>query len=188
MRTSELLHFAFRSRNPLELGSWYADLFDGQFFIHPVMTGMGIVIVKLNHPEAVFDGLLEFWPWDVVWDGEATVFRKVAPQPSSTSYGHVAVKVDADADMVVRELQERGVPYRLEPRATGFLIPVINDPEGNMVELFPNIDHLELPPGALCPREAAAQAIAQVRADFRRRITDLKPEDGVPLLLYEQGR
>ena len=187
MRTSELLHFAFRSRNPLELGSWYADLFDGQFFIHPVMTGMGIVIVKLNHPAAVFDGLLEFWPWDVVWDGEAGVFRKIPSQPSSTSYGHVAVKVDADEETVVGELQARGIPYRLEPRATGFLIPVIDDPEGNMIELFPNVDHLELPPGALCPRENVAQAIAHVTAGFQQRVADLDPEDGVPLLLFEQG-
>jgi hypothetical protein len=76
MRTSELLHFAFRSRDPLALASWYAELFDGQFFIHPVMTGLGIVIVKFNHPEAVFDGLLEFWPWDVVWDGKKRTTNK----------------------------------------------------------------------------------------------------------------
>jgi catechol 2,3-dioxygenase-like lactoylglutathione lyase family enzyme len=188
MRTSELLHFAFRSRSPLALGMWYADLLDGQFFIHPVMTGLGIVIVKLNHPEAVFDGLLEFWPWDVVWDGQAAVFRKVAPKPSPTSYGHVAVKVAANADAVVAELKERGIPYRFEPRGPGFLIPVVDDPEGNMVELFPNLDHMDLPPGALCPRERAAQVIAQVTAHFEQKAAGLKPEDGVPLLLFEPGR
>ena len=58
MKTSELLHFAFRARDPLALGRWYAELFEGQFFVHPVMSALGIVIVKINHPEAVFDGLL----------------------------------------------------------------------------------------------------------------------------------
>jgi hypothetical protein len=188
VRTAELLHFAFRSRDPMALAFWYADLFDGQFFIHPVMTGLGIVIVKLNHPEAVFDGLLEFWPWDVVWDGAAAVFRKVEPQPSPTSYGHLAVKVTADADAIVAELKQRGIRCRLEPRGPGFLIPVIDDPEGNMIELFPNIDHMELPPGALCPRDRAAQVIAQVTALFRQKAAGLRPEEGVPLLLFEQER
>jgi hypothetical protein len=186
MRTSELLHFAFRARDPLGLGLWYADLFEGQFFIHPVMTGLGIVIVKLNHPEAVFDGLLEFWPWDVVWDGQAAVFRKVEPRPSPTSYGHVAVKVALDSAAVVAELQRRGIPHRLEPRATGFLIPVVDDPEGNMVELFPNVDHLELPAGALCPPGQAAQVMAAVKRGFEQRTAGLRPQDGVPLLLFEQ--
>ena len=82
MKTSELLHFAFRARDPLTLGRWYAELFEGQFFLHPVMSALGIVIVKINHPEAVFDGLLEFWPWDLEWDGQAAVFRKIEPRPS----------------------------------------------------------------------------------------------------------
>ncbi len=98
MKTSELLHFAFRARDPLALGRWYAELFEGQFFLHPVMSALGIVIVKLNHPEAVFDGLVEFWPWDLEWDGQASVFRKTATQPSSISYGHAALKVAADAE------------------------------------------------------------------------------------------
>src|SRR5215470_3508851 len=65
----ELLHIAVRARDPDRLGRFYADLFDGDFFVHPVMTGLGIVIVKISHPDAIFRGLLEFWPWDVVWDG-----------------------------------------------------------------------------------------------------------------------
>jgi hypothetical protein len=87
MRTSELLHFAFRARDPLALGKWYAGLFEGQFFLHPVMSALGIVIVKINDPEAVFDGLLEFWPRDIHWDGQAAVFRRIQPRPSTTSYG-----------------------------------------------------------------------------------------------------
>src|SRR5438105_2676920 len=128
MRTSELLHYAFRARDPQQLGQWYAEVFEGQFFLHPVMSPLGIVIVKLNHPEAVFDGLLEFWPWDLIWDGAAAAFRKIEPSPSPTSYGHLALKVAMNATDIVSELKQRGIPYRMEPRATGFLIPVVDDP------------------------------------------------------------
>lgn len=185
MKTSELLHFAFRARDPLKLGRWYADLFEGHFFVHPVMSALGIVIVKINHPEAVFDGLLEFWPWDIAWDGQAAVFRRIVPQPSPTSYGHAAVKVRADANAICDELKRRGIAYRMEPRATEFLIPMIDDPEGNMIELFPNIDHLELPAKALCPPEHIDAALAQARAAFSEISRGLQPADGVPLLLFE---
>jgi hypothetical protein len=186
MRTSELLHYAFRARDPLALGRWYAELFEGQFFVHPVMSAMGIVIVKLNHAEAVFDGLMEFWPWDVEWDGAAAVFRRVEPRPTRMSYGHAAVKVAADADAICAELRRRGVPFRMEPRATGFLIPVVDDPEGNMVELFPNIDNMPLPGKALCPPEHIDAALAEVRAAFKELAKNLDPAGGVPLLLFEQ--
>jgi catechol 2,3-dioxygenase-like lactoylglutathione lyase family enzyme len=185
MKTSELLHFACRARDPLALGRWYAELFDGQFFIHPVMSALGIVIVKLNHPEAVFNGLVEFWPWDLEWDGTAHVFRKVDPQPSPMSYGHMAVKVEADTETITAELERCGISYRLEPRAMGFLIPVVTDPEGNMVELFPNIDHLPLPAKALCPPEQVDAALAAVRSGFAELAKTLNPDDGVPLLLFE---
>jgi hypothetical protein len=186
MKTSELLHFACRARDPLALGRWYAELFEGQFFVHPVMSALGIVIVKINHPEAVFDGLLEFWPWDLVWDGEAAVFRRVEPQPSPMSYGHAAVKVSADADAIRAELTRRGIRYRMEPRSMGFMIPVVDDPEGNMVELFPNIDNMPLPGKALCPPEHIDAALAQVRAAFAEMTKGLNPADGVPLLLFER--
>jgi len=185
MKTSELLHFAFRARDPLALGRWYAELFEGQFFVHPVMSALGIVIVKINHPEAVFDGLLEFWPWDLVWDGAACVFRKIEPRPSQTSYGHMAVKVTADARTICGELERRGIAYRMEPRATGFLIPVVDDPEGNMIELFPNIDNMPLPGKALCPPEHIDAALAEIQTAFAQVTKNLKKEDGVPLLLFE---
>lgn len=185
MRTSELLHFAFRAHDPLSLGKWYAKLFEGQFLVHPVMSAMGIVIVKINHPEAVFDGLLEFWPWDVEWDGHAAVFRRVEPRTTSMSYGHAAVKVAADAQAICAELTRRGIPHRMEPRATGFLIPVVDDPEGNMVELFPNIDNRPLPGKALCSVEHIDVALAEVRGAFAELTKGLGPGDGVPLLLFE---
>jgi hypothetical protein len=185
MKTSELLHFACRARDPLALGRWYADLFEGQFFVHPVMSPLGIVIVKINHPEAVFDGLLEFWPWDIEWDGQAGVFRKIKAEPSPTSYGHVAVKVAMEADQIRAELDRRGIACRMEPRATGFMIPVVDDPEGNMVELFPNIDNIPLPGKALVPREHIEGALAAVRQAFQQRMAQVQPADGVPLLLFE---
>ncbi len=185
MRTSELLHSAFRARDPLALGRWYAELLDGQFLVHPVMSALGIVIVKINHPEAVFDGLLEFWPWDIEWDGAAAVFRKIEPRPSPTSYGHAAVKVAADADTICAELRRRGIAHRMEPRAAGFLIPVVDDPEGNMVELFPNIDHMLLPGKALCPPAHIDDALAEVRAAFVQLMQNRDPAAGVPLMLFE---
>jgi hypothetical protein len=186
MRTSELLHYAFRARDPLKLAHFYADLFEGDFFLHPVMTALNILVVKINHPEAVFDGLLEFWPWDVVWDGGACVFRKVAAQPSPTSYGHLAVKVSLTTEQIAAELKRRGIAHRLEPRTPDFVIPVIDDPEGNMIELFPNVAHVDLPPQALCPRDRADQAIAALRQRFEAATADLPPEKGYPLFLFEK--
>lgn len=185
MKTSELLHFAFRAREPLTLGKWYAELFEGQFFLHPVMSALGIVIVKINHPEAVFDGLLEFWPWDLEWDGHVAAFRRIEPRPSPTSYGHAAVKVAASSTAICDELKRRGIPYRIEPRATGFLIPVVDDPEGNMVELFPNIDHMPVPDKALCSPAHIDAALAQVKMTFAELTKNLDPADGYPLLLVE---
>jgi hypothetical protein len=185
MKTSDLLHFAFRARDPLGLAKWYADLFEGQFFLHPVMAALGIMLVKLNHAEEVFNGLIEFWPWDVEWDGGAGVFRKIVPQPSPTSYGHAAVKVAADSESITKELTKRGIPFRFEPRAMGFLIPVIDDPEGNMIELFPNLAHIELPASALCPPEQIDAALEQLRVGCEALAKNLRPSDGYPLLLFE---
>ena len=41
------------------------------------MNGLGIILLKLNQPDALFHGLMEFWPWDVIWDGHAAAFRRV---------------------------------------------------------------------------------------------------------------
>ena len=73
----------------------------------------------------------------------------------------------------------------MEPRATGFMIPVVDDPEGNMVELFPNIDHMPLPGKALCPPAHIDAALAEVRAAFAQLMQNLDPADGVPLMLFE---
>lgn len=183
MHASELLHYACRAKDPERQGFFYAELFEGVFLLHPVMSALGIVMVKLNHPQALFHGLLEFWPWDVVWDGWAKRFRRVTPQPSPTSYGHLAVKVAATTEEIVAELDLRGIKHRLEPRKPDLWIPAIDDPEGNMIELFPNIDHMEVPPQALCPPEFARDALAAIKAEFAAKTAHLKPEDGYPLFL-----
>ena len=77
MKTSELLHFAFRARDPLALGRWYAELFEGQFFVHPVMSALGIVVVKFNHPEAVFDGLVGILAVGLRMGRRSAVFRRI---------------------------------------------------------------------------------------------------------------
>jgi len=187
MRTTDLLHFAFRARDPLAMGLWYAELFEGQFFVHPVLSGLGVVCVKLNHPEGIFRGLLEFWPWDILWDGAAAVFRRVEPRPSPTSYGHVAVKVQMGADAILAELKRRGIPCRLEPRGAGITMPVIDDPEGNMVELFPNIEHIDLPASALCSRDQIRQVMAEAKARLDAKMAGRRVEDGIPLLIFESA-
>jgi hypothetical protein len=188
MQTSELLHVAVRARDPLKLGQWYAELFEGKFFLHPVMSALGIVIVKLNHAEAVFDGLVEFWPWDIVWDGDFAVFRRIEPKPSPTSYGHIALKVGMDAKKIAEELHQRGIPHRMEPRAAGFMIPVIDDPEGNMIELFPNIDTMEVPERAFCTTGQVAAAMAQMKVMVEQKVGELRIGDAAPLLLFEDGK
>jgi hypothetical protein len=185
MKTSELLHYAFRARDPEKLAAFYADLFEADYFLHPVMNGLGIVLLKLHRPHALFHGLLEFWPWDVVWDSEACVFRKVPARPSPTSYGHLAVKIPKNADEVIAELKQRGIRHRMEPRAPGFLIPTIDDPEGNMIELFPNVDHVELPPEAVCPRDRAAGALAMLKRRFAERAAGHPEEQGYPLTFMD---
>ena len=67
----------------------------------------------------------------------------------------------------------------------GFMLPVVDDPEGNMIELFPNVDPVPLPGRALCPPEQIDGALAQIRAGFGELTKNLKPGDGVPLLLFE---
>jgi hypothetical protein len=185
MQASQLLHYAFRARDPEKLGYFYTDLLEGHFFFHPVMNGLGIILVKLNHPEAVFHGLLEFWPWDVIWDSSTAVFRKVPPQPSPTSYGHLAVKVTKNTEQIVAELRQRGIAHRMEPRGPGFFIPTIDDPEGNMIELFPNIAHMPLPAGALGSPAQARQVIPALRRQFAERTANHPPEQGYPLSLFE---
>jgi hypothetical protein len=182
MQTSDLLHYAFRAHDPEKLAHWYAELFECDFFLHPVMTGLGIIMVKLNHSEAIFRGLLEFWPWDIVWDGNAAVFRKITPQPSRTSYGHLAVKVNKGTPEIVAELQKRGIAHRMEPRGPGFLIPCIDDPEGNMIELFPNIEHMPVPAEAICPRAQAVETIAALRRRFAEQTAGHPAEKGYPLM------
>jgi catechol 2,3-dioxygenase-like lactoylglutathione lyase family enzyme len=185
MQTTQLLHFAFRARDPERLAHFYAELFEGQFLLHPVMTGLGIMLVKLNHPEALFWGMLEFWPWDLVWDSSASVFRRAEPAPSSTSYGHVAVQVNGSNEQVLAELTKRGIPHRWEPREPqlGLYVITVDDPEGNMIELFTDKVHVNLPPAALCPPERAKEAIAALKQAFAAKTAHIPREAGYPLAM-----
>lgn len=185
MKVAHLLHYAFRARDPERLGQFYAELFEGQYFLQPVMAGLGIILIKLGHPEAVFRGLLEFWPWDVVWDSQAAVFRRIEPCPSPTSYGHLAVKTLLQHDEVLAELDRRKIAYRIEPRGPALFIPTIDDPEGNMIELFPAIEHMEVPPEALCPADKGPAAIAHLKRRFAERAASHPTSDGYSLEFME---
>jgi hypothetical protein len=184
MKTTDLLHFAFRAKDPLAMGLWYADLFEGQFFTHPVMSGLGIVCVKLNHPEALFRGLLEFWPWDIVWDGQAAVFRRIDPAPSPTSYGHVAIKVQLGADAVLAELMRRGIPYRLEPRARRRFASS-GRPRRQYGRVVSKHRTHRTAASALCSREQIAHVMATMKSRLEQHLTARHAQNGVPLLLFE---
>src|SRR5262249_22201922 len=140
------------------------------------------IVIKINHPAALFNGLIEFWPWDVIWDGAGGVFRRVRAQPSPTSYGHLAVKVSASAKDIIAELQRKDIAFRTEPRAPGFSVLAIDEPEGNMIELFPNVDHMSVLPEAIVPRDRAAKAIAEMRRDFAKAAAGIPPDAGYPLI------
>jgi len=93
MKVSSFLHCALRSPDPARIGKFYADLFECGFFIHPVMAGLGVVMVKIASPESVYRGILEFWPLDIHWDGSTASFRKIPPGPVPMQ-NHVAFRVD----------------------------------------------------------------------------------------------
>src|SRR5262249_18412127 len=156
---------------------------ESPFFLHPVMTALGIIMVKLNHPETLYHGLLEFWPWDIVWDGNAAVFRRVSAQPSPTSYGHLAVKVSNHTNQIIDELRQGGTAPARGPRGPGLFPPLTAAPKGNLIDVSPTRDQIEVPPEALCPAAQAGKAIAAIRQRFAERMANHPAEQGYPLIL-----
>lgn len=149
MKVSSFLHCALRSPDPVRIGKFYADLFEGGFFIHPVLAGLGIVMVKVANPESVYRGILEFWPLDIHWDGARALLRKVPASPIQMQ-NHVAFRVDRPKEEILAMLTAKGIAGRYEPRGPGTLIVGFDDPDGNFVELFPDFETVELPPSAFC--------------------------------------
>jgi catechol 2,3-dioxygenase-like lactoylglutathione lyase family enzyme len=172
MKVSGFLHCALRSRDPARLGKFYADLFECGFFIHPVLTGLGVVMVKISNPESVFRGILEFWPLDVHWDGSTASIRRIprGPIPMQT---HVAFRVDQPKEQIFEMLAAKGIPARYEPRGPGFLIVGFDDPDGNFVELFPDMETMALPPEGYC----TAQDLDRVMAESAAWVKNLASVD-----------
>ncbi len=87
MKASGFLYCALRSPDPLRIGKFYADLFECGFFIHPILSGLRVVIVKIANPESVLRGILEFWPLDIHWEGATAsllrIPRRQRPNPKS---------------------------------------------------------------------------------------------------------
>jgi hypothetical protein len=108
MKASSLLHCALRSPDPVRIGKFYAGLFDCGFFIHPVLAGLGVVIVKIASPESVFRGLLEFWPLDLLWDGATASLRRI-PKSLPQMQNHVALRVDWSKEQILEELNGKGI-------------------------------------------------------------------------------
>jgi hypothetical protein len=149
MKASSLLHCAFRSPDPVRLGKFYAEIFECGFYIHPVLSGLGIVMLKLTNPEAVYRGLLEFWPADLHWNGEEARFER-KPAAFTPVQNHIAVRVDQSREEIFTHLEGRVKDVRCEARGPGFQIVCFDDPDGNFVEVFPNLDTVPLPPEAYC--------------------------------------
>ena len=163
MKASGFLHCALRSPNPIRIGKFYADLFECGFFIHPVLSGLGVIMVKIANPESVFRGLLEFWPLDVHWDGTTASIRKIPAGPIPMQ-NHVAFRVDRPKEEILKMLTAKGIAARYEPRGPGIVVVSFDDPDGNFVELFPDIETMELSPEALCTAENLDRVMAQTAA------------------------
>ena len=183
MNIAELLHYAFRANDPLALAEFYADLFEGKFFLHPTLTGLGIVMVKFNHPELLWHGLVEFWPWDLVWDSEMLRFRRITPKPTPTSYGHVAFQMNQTIEQMRGDLERRSITYHIEPRGVNLKILTVYDPEDNLIELFPVDGDHDYPGDWVHDRVGIRQAVFSIRKRFAEATASIPPEQGYPLLI-----
>lgn len=182
MKASGFLHCALRSADPVRIGKFYAELFESGFFIHPVLSGLGVVIVKVANPESVFRGILEFWPLDIQWDGATTSMRRI-PGGLPPMQNHVAFRVDLAKEEILEILTSRGIAARYEPRSGGLVIVGFDDPDGNFVELFPNIETVELPPQAFCSAQELDRAMAECKALLDRWVSlDERGEPIYPLV------
>lgn len=168
MKASGFLHCALRSPDPVRIGKFYADLFECGFFIHPVLAGLGVVMVKIANPESVFRGILEFWPLDLRWDGATASIRRIPTGPAPMQ-NHVAFRVDRPKEEILAMLTAKGIAARYEPRGPGFLIVGFDDPDGNFVELFPDAEIMELPLRAFC----TAQELDRVMAESASLVENL---------------
>ncbi|HEY5743869.1 MAG TPA: VOC family protein [Terrimicrobiaceae bacterium] len=166
MKVSGFLHCAIRSPDPARIGKFYAELFECGFFIHPVLAGLGVVMVKVTNAESVFRGILEFWPLDLWWDGSTASLRRVAPGPTPMQ-SHVAFRVDRPKEEILQILREKGILARYEPRGPGFIIVGFDDPDGNFVELFPDVETMELSPGAYCTSRELDRVMAECAAGIK---------------------
>ena len=147
----------------MRIGKFYADLFEAAFLIHPLLSGLGVVIVKVANPESVFRGIVEFWPLDIQWDGATGSIRRI-PGGLPPMQNHVAFRVDLAKEEIFELLTLRGIAARYEPRSGGVVIVGFDDPDGNFVELFPNIETTELPPQASCDAQELDLVMAECRA------------------------
>ena len=161
MKASSLLHCAFRSPDPVRLGKFYAEIFECGFYIHPVLSGLGIVMLKLTNPEAVYRGLLEFWPAELHWNGNKARFER-RPAEFAPVQNHIAVRVDQSREEIFTSLEGRVKSVRYEARGPGFQIVCFDDPDGNFVEIFPNLDTVPLPPEAYCSVDELDEVMAEL--------------------------
>jgi hypothetical protein len=69
---------------------------------------------------------------------------------------------------ILEILTVKGIAARYEPRAPGLFVVVFDDPDGNFVELFPDAETMELPPGASCTAQELDRVMAGSAALVRK--------------------
>ena len=77
---------------------------------------------------------------------------------------HVAFRVDLAKEEIFERLTSRGITARYEPRSGDLVIVGFDDPDGNFVELFPNIETTDLPPQAFCSAQELDRVMAECKA------------------------
>ncbi|MGA7213905.1 MAG: VOC family protein [Terrimicrobiaceae bacterium] len=101
---------------------------------------------------------------------------------------HVAFRVDLTKEEILERLKAKGVQARYEPRGPGFFIVSFDDPDGNLVEIFPNVETMDLPPGAFCPAEHLDHVMAELAAQAGTfASTDEQGQTIYPLVPREPG-
>ncbi|HET9523069.1 MAG TPA: hypothetical protein VFO90_02495, partial [Terrimicrobiaceae bacterium] len=63
----------------MRIGRFYANLFECGFLIHPVLSGLGVVIVKISSPESVFRGIFNSGRSTLIGTARRLPFRGFQP-------------------------------------------------------------------------------------------------------------
>jgi hypothetical protein len=132
---ANLMHFAFRVKDPARVAALYAELLDGRVVdIGGPLDSIGAKGVAFGrNGQDVLCDQIELWPADKHWgpNGFVDVAPEVAP------FGHFAVRSDKPHEDLRAIAEKHGATLSMEERGLPNLVPVVYDPEGNFLEFFP---------------------------------------------------